>query len=198
MWPFRAAHVETSRTEAAQTDAVLRALVPDVRRWIARYAGPRSDLDDLVQETMIELVVALERFRGDSSVRTYAHRIAIRTTQRELAKRRHVQRHLELVGEAIGEVGASGVGDPERSLASRRALNALYQALSQLSEKRRSAFVLCAIERLPHDEAAAIEAVSVETLRARLKHARADLTRLVAHDAELSSLSRASLSGDGR
>jgi RNA polymerase sigma-70 factor (ECF subfamily) len=183
MWPFRTAPEETT-----QTDAVLRALVPDVRRWIARYAGPRSDLDDLVQETMIELVVALERFRGDSSVRTYAHRIAIRTTQRELAKRRQVQRHLELVG----EVEASSIGDPERSLASRRALMALYQALSQLSEKRRSAFVLCAIERLPHDEAAAIEAVSVETLRARLKHARADLAVLFAHDAELSSLT-----GDG-
>jgi RNA polymerase sigma-70 factor, ECF subfamily len=166
MWPFRRTQPEPA------DDSVLRALLPDVRRWIARYAGPRADLDDLVQEAMIELVVALERFRGDSSVRTYAHRIVLRTTARELSRRRTRARHLELVGEVEAETGTH---DPERALSSRRAIHALYAALEQLSEKRRNAFVLCAVERLSHEEAAAIEGTSVETLRARLKHARADL-----------------------
>lgn len=167
MWPFqrRDPGVETA------DDAVLRALLPDVRRWIARYAGPRADLDDLVQESMIEIVVALERFRGDSSVRTYAHRIVLRTTAREIARRRARSRRFELVA----DVEAPSASDPERALASRRAIEALYACLDRLSAKRRNAFVLCAIEGLPHEEAAAIEATSVETLRARLKHARGEL-----------------------
>ncbi|UJR81429.1 RNA polymerase sigma factor [Sandaracinus amylolyticus] len=181
MWPFRRAREDARESVDEQ---VLRDLLADARRWIARYAGPRADLDDLVQESMIELVVALERFRGDSSVRTYAHRIVLRTTARELAKRRTTRAHIELVGE-IEREGQGG--DPERALSDRRTMARFYEALSALSEKRRNAFVLCAIEKLAHDEAAAIEGVSVETLRARLKHARADLERALAGDPLLGS-----------
>jgi RNA polymerase sigma-70 factor (ECF subfamily) len=175
MWPFRPARPEP---EPSLDEAVLRELLADARRWIARYAGPRADLDDLVQEAMIELVVALEKFRGDSSVRTYAHRVVLRTTARELKKRRASQQRLELVA----EVGAEAAGDPERALGDRQAMARFYEALAELGEKRRNAFVLCAIEKLPHEEAAAIEGVSVETLRARLKHARKDLEVALARD----------------
>lgn len=175
VWPFRRARDERQR---ALDEDVLRDLLADARRWIARYAGPRADLDDLVQEAMIELVVALERFRGDSSVRTYAHRVVLRTTARELTKRRSTQKRLELVADVEREAH----GDPERALADRQAMTRFYEALSALSEKRRNAFVLCAIEKLAHEEAAAIEGVSVETLRARLKHARSDLDAALASD----------------
>lgn len=176
MWPFRRTRSEAR--EPALDEAVLRDLLADARRWIARYAGPRADLDDLVQEAMIELVVALERFRGDSSVRTYAHRIVLRTTARELKKRRARRERIELVA----EVDREAHGDPERALADRQAMARFYDALLSLSDKRRNAFVLCAIERLAHEEAAAIEDVSVETLRARLKHARRDLEVALAGD----------------
>jgi RNA polymerase sigma factor (sigma-70 family) len=179
MWPFRRADAGATPRAAEIDEQVLRDLLADARRWIARYAGPRADLDDLVQEAMIELVVALERFRGDSSVRTYAHRVVLRTTARELTRRRATQKRIELVAEIEREDGA---GDPERELSDRQAMARFYDALLALSEKRRNAFVLCAIERLPHDEAAAIEGVSVETLRARLKHARADLERVLVRD----------------
>ncbi len=176
MWPFRRARPEAS--EPALEEAALRELLADARRWIARYAGPRDDLDDLVQEAMIELVAALERFRGDSSLRTYAHRVVLRTTSRELARRRRRRRVLELVA----DVAAEAPDDPERALADRQAMARFYEALSRLSDKRRRAFVLSAIERLPHEQAAAIEEVSVETLRARLKHARRDLEAALAGD----------------
>lgn len=176
MWLFRRAGRETA--EPAPDEALLRGLLADARRWIACYAGPHAELDDLVQEAMIELVVALERFRGDSSVRTYAHRVVLRTTARELKRRRARQQRLELVA----EVEREAPGDPERALGDREAITRLYAALSGLSDKRRAAFVLCAIEKLAHDEAAAIEDVSVDTLRARLKHARRDLEAALADD----------------
>lgn len=168
MWPWRG---EREARGTSADDALIRALLADARRWIARYAGPRGDLDDLVQEAMIELVVALERFRGDSSVRTYAYRVVLRTTARELKRRRATHARLELVA----EVERAGHGDPERALGDRQAMARFYAALGELTDKRKNAFVLCAIERLSHEEAAAIEEVSVETLRARLKHARSDL-----------------------
>lgn len=176
MWPFRKrATVSTPPPE----ESVLRDLVGDARRWIVRYAGPRHDLDDLVQEAMVELVVALDSFRGDASLRTFAHRIVLRTTARELKKRRTYERRMELV--AVDERD-DGRASPERALLDQEALRHFYSALGRLSLKRRNAFVLCVIERLAHEEAAAIEDVSIDTLRARLKHARADLEQLVRED----------------
>src|SRR5690606_9111574 len=116
--------------------------------------------------------------RGDSSLRTYAHRVVLRTTARELAKRRARHERLELVADADHEAP----GDPERALGDRQAMVRFYAALSKLTDKRRRAFVLCAIEKLAHEEAAAIEEISVATLRARLKHARRDLEAALAGD----------------
>ncbi len=177
MWPLG----RSTRPAPSLDEELLRGLMADARRWIARYAGPRPDLDDLLQESMAELVVALDHFRGESSVRTYAHRIVLRTTARELAARRLRGQRFELVA----EVDRTSASDPERELGERRAVQKLYDALGKLSEKRRNAFVLCAIERLPRDEAATIEGTSVETLRARLKHARWELEAALQHDPAL-------------
>lgn len=182
MWPFRnvAAALGGKRASVPPPEeSVLRDLLADARKWIVRYAGPRHDLDDLVQEAMVELVVALDAFRGDSSLRTYAHRIVLRTTARELAKRRNHERRNELV---LVDAHEDTRANPERALLDQEALRHFYDALGTLSPKRRNAFVLCAIERLAHEEAARIEEVSVDTLRARLKHARSDLEALVKED----------------
>lgn len=169
-------------------DAALQGLIADARRWIAHYAGPRSDLDDLVQEAMVELVVALESFRGESSVRTFAHRVVLRTTARELQRRRRTSR--EVMVQAVPS--ADDLLDPERALAGRRSLARFYVALDGLSDKLRRAFVLCAIEQLSHQEAADVEGVNLETLRARLKRARAVLEEALARDQVLATYSRRS------
>ncbi len=174
MFPVRL-RAEALRLE----DDVLRNLLRDARGWIARYAGPRSDIDDLVQESMIEVVAAFEKFRGDASIRTYARRIVIRTTARELSKRRASMRLTRFFGATEEPIGPR---NPEAEITEREVLRRFYRVLERLSERRRNAFVLCAIERLDHVEAAAIAEASVETLRGRLKHARADVAAACARD----------------
>ncbi len=58
----------------------------EVRRWIRGAASPyrellANDLEDLEQEALCELLVALraERFRGSSSLRTYVRRLVHHT-----------------------------------------------------------------------------------------------------------------------
>jgi len=105
--------------------------------------------------------------------------IVLRTTAREVAKRRTYERRTDLV---LVDEREDGKASPERTLLDQEALRHFYSALSKLSLKRRNAFVLCAIERLSHEEAASIEEVTIDALRARLKHARADLEQLVRED----------------
>ena len=78
--------------------------------------------------------------------------------------------------------------DPETVASQRQSLRALYAALDQLHASRRAAFTLCAIEGLGHPEAAEVLGISVNTLRQRLKRARADLMVTLRNDPTLAPL----------
>ncbi len=171
-------------TPAAPVEQVLRDLEPEVRRWVARYLGPSPELDDAVQEALIALAAALPRFEGRSRLTTYARRIALRSAGRHVRRLRATPAAPGLVAVPTEEL------NPERLAMGREGVDRLYRALGALSDKRRRAFVLCAIEKLPHEEAAEVEGCSLVTLRARLRHARADLTGILADDPYLAPLFR--------
>jgi RNA polymerase sigma-70 factor (ECF subfamily) len=161
--------------------AMLTEVAPVVRACVHRYVGPSADADDIVQEALIEIAAALRRFRGESSVRTYALRIAYRVAGRHV---RAIRRREQPVLHSVPADDRT----PEAVAMQRESLRRLYRCLDRLSPKRRAAFVLCAIERMNHAEAAAVEGVSLETMRARLKHARAELGRMLRADPFLSAL----------
>ncbi|MGE0788150.1 MAG: RNA polymerase sigma factor [Sandaracinaceae bacterium] len=163
---FRPSPDETT-AEAVETSLV--ELAPLVRGWVFRYVGPTVDLEDFIQEAMIELYRSLDGFRGESSLKTYARRVVMRTVADHM--RRHRRRTRPLV--PVPELAA--VGDPERAAVSRADVRRLYDALAQISDVRRNAIVLCDLEGLSHQEAAEIEGVKLDALRARLKLGRADL-----------------------
>jgi RNA polymerase sigma factor (sigma-70 family) len=168
--------------DPAALAAILAELMPRMRAWLHRLLGPRADLDDATQEALTELALALPRFAGDASLSTYAHRITVRTAYRFFA--RPVETPLELVPPAAEEL------DPESRAMAREALRRLYRGLCRLRPNRRVAFVLCAIEGMAPSEAAQVEGVSALAMRSRLKHARAELERLLAHDPYVGALVR--------
>ena len=174
------------RPRPASTDLVaedlLAELAPKAQRWLFHTLGPRQDLEDLTQEALIEIAAALPRFRGECSVETYARRIAVRVALKHMRRARREAPPLRAVPDPSDE------RDPERIASSRESLRALFGALDRLHGSRRVAFTLCAIEGLPHEEAAAILEVSVNTLRQRLKRARADLAEHLRHDPALAPL----------
>lgn len=163
-------------------EATLIDLVPSVRAWIWRLLGPRSDFDDAVQDALVELARALPRFEGRAKVTTFAYPIVIRTAYRYMRPRRESPLDIE------GMEHIAGDDDPEQRVAKREELVRLHRVLSQLPEKPRVAFVLCSVERLSHAEAADIEGVSVDTMRARLKRAKTELARRLRADPELSAM----------
>ena len=169
---------------AADPTDVLSDLLPSVRRWMHRLLGAHGGMDDAVQDAMIEIARALPRFRGGSSLDTYAHRISIRVAARYWRKRRLNEVSLELVPPLEDCI------DPESLAAQRESLRRLYRCLQKLSSKRRIAFVLCDIEGYTPTEAAAVVGVRAATMRSRLRHARRELGRLLQGDPYLSRLGR--------
>ena len=173
-------------TDPAALSALLAELLPRVRAWLHRLLGPRADLDDATQEALTALALALPRFAGDSALSTYAHKITVRTAYRFFD--RGVETSLELVPPPAEDL------DPESRAMAREALRRLYRGLRRLRPNRQVAFVLCAIEGMTPSEAAEIEGVSAMAMRSRLKHARAELERLLAHDPYVGAL----VKGGGR
>jgi RNA polymerase sigma-70 factor (ECF subfamily) len=139
-----------------------------------RLLGPSGDHDDASQEALIEIARALPQFEGRASVETLAHKITVRVAYRHFGRRR--ESPLELVPPPADTV------DPESRAASREALRRLYRCLDRLPEKRRVAFVLCAVEGLSPTEAAEVEGTSSLAMRSRLMHAREEIARRLGPD----------------
>lgn len=93
-------------------EQTLTELVPAVRRWTYRILGPGPELDDAVQEALIELASALERYEGRAAVTTFAYPVVIRTVYR------HLRRHPACARSPISAPVKYAARDPVRSLRS--------------------------------------------------------------------------------
>ncbi len=164
-----------------ETERVLRQLLPHCRRWLGRLLGPRTDLDDATQDSLIAIADALRRFEGRSKLTTFAHRITVRTAYKYFRKRSR-EEALTLVPPPPDEI------DPESKAMQREALRRLYRTLERIPKKRRVAFVLCCIEGMSPMDAAEIEGISSGAMRTRLSHARAEVARRLDADPYISQL----------
>jgi RNA polymerase sigma-70 factor (ECF subfamily) len=174
---------ELDEALARGDEAILRALLPHVRRWLHRLLGNRPDLDDATQDALLALLDALPRFRRESKLTTYAHRVVVRVAYRYFRKRSR-EESLVLVPPPLDTL------DPESRAIDREALRRLYRALGKLPEKRRVAFVLCCVDGLEPQEAAEIEGITAVAMRSRLFHAREEVARLLGSDPYVQALTR--------
>lgn len=165
-----------SRGDPSTIEAALRALHPEIRRRMHHLLGPRAELDDAVQDTLIELARALPRFEGRASLATLASRITVRTAFRYFGRSPTVSLDATPTLELVDD------GDPESRVAVRETLRRLYRCLEKLSPKRRVAFVLCCVEGMQPAEAAEIEGIPSLVMRARLLEARNEVARLMKGD----------------
>lgn len=90
--------------------AILRELGPGLGGYLAAILRNDDDAHDVLAEVAVQLLTALPRFRGDSTVKTWTYRIAWRTAMRH---RHHPQRRRitalrsSLVGQVAAEVRRS-------------------------------------------------------------------------------------------
>jgi RNA polymerase sigma-70 factor (ECF subfamily) len=159
--------------ERAEIERVLLSLLPKVRLWLHRLLGPRGPIDDATQDTLIALASGLKSFEGRSSLQTYAHRITVRVAYRYYARSQTRALHDPDDQPSTGPT-------PEAALQRDEVLERLHRCLAKLPARRRTAFVLCAIEGLTPQEAAELEGTSAGSMRSRYLHAREELSRMLA------------------
>ena len=147
----------------------VRQTQSDVWRLCAHLVDTGS-ADDLTQETYLRAVTAIQRFRGDSSAKTWLLSIARRVCADSLRRRTRRRRALLRRGPET-EVLAPPAGAIE-----------LQAVMAALAPDRRTAFTLTQVLGLSYEEAAQVMACPVGTIRSRVARARADLVAALAED----------------
>jgi RNA polymerase sigma-70 factor (ECF subfamily) len=142
-------------------------------RVALRLCGDHHDAQDLAQEALIAAWEQLDRFRAESSFRTWLYQIVTRRALNKLTRRRETE-SLDLLGEPA-DPGAEPAAQAERNFA----VDAVTDALAALPLPQRVAVVLHHFEGLSYAEVAEVTHSSVPAVRSHLFRARRTLgTRL--------------------
>ena len=150
-----------------------------------RMCGNREDAQDCVQEAMLRVFRALERFKGESSFSTWVYRITMNACLDEL-RRRKVRSAASL--DTLLESGwtPKDPGELPDSRAERMERKAaLEKAISELPEDMRAAIVLREVHDLSYEEISQALDVNVGTIKSRISRGRERLRQLIGAQSEL-------------
>jgi RNA polymerase sigma-70 factor, ECF subfamily len=158
--------------------------MPRIRRILRGKLGAHQDLDDLAQTVLLELLRSMPNFRGEGTISAFISGIAVRVVRRarQLAARER-GRH-----EALDEEPADHVPGPDAQALSRERIRRADKALGELSNEKRTAFVLWALEGKDPSEIARMTRTSVSATRSRIFYAQRELKARARRDPYLSDL----------
>jgi RNA polymerase sigma-70 factor (ECF subfamily) len=165
-----------ARCLAGDTDAeraLYDAHVDRVYRLVHRMAGDGDLAQDFTQETFIRAFERLEQYRGDASLATWLHSIAVSVTLNGMRKVQRIRLRTTDLSET--PLLASEARDLPPDLRTR-----LFQAIDALSEKLRPVFIMHDIEGYTHEEIGVTLGIPTGTSKARLFDARAKLRAALA------------------
>ena len=148
--------------------ALYDAHVDRIYRLVYRMAGDGDLAQDFTQDTFIRAFERLDQFRGDSSLATWLHSIAVSVTLNGMRKVKRIGLRTTDLEET--PTLAAEVRDLPPDLRTR-----LFQAIDALSEKLRPVYIMHDIEGYTHEEIGETLGIPIGTSKARLFDARAKL-----------------------
>src|SRR5690348_2439936 len=149
------------------------AHVDRIYRLVHRMAGDGDLAQDFTQETFIRAFERLGQYRGDASLATWLHSIAVSVTLNGMRKVQRIRLRTTDLSET--PLLASETRDLPPDLRTR-----LFQAIDTLSEKLRPVFIMHDIEGFTHEEIGEALGIPTGTSKARLFDARAKLRAALA------------------
>jgi RNA polymerase sigma factor (sigma-70 family) len=154
-------------------DDLLREHGPALWRVIAGYTQPGAERDDLAQDVLVAVWLALPRFRRESSARSFVLRIA---------HNRGLSYAWRRARQPTPNAEPPDIEDPQpgadEQVATNQRAEQFLRHLRTLPLGQREVLSL-ALEGLPHAEIAAIVNISPENVAVRLGRARDALRRSI-------------------
>ncbi|HEX4613098.1 MAG TPA: sigma-70 family RNA polymerase sigma factor, partial [Urbifossiella sp.] len=143
--------------------ALVRRHGPVVLAVCRRALGNAPDADDAFQAVFLRLARRGEAIRDPLALPAWLHRVAVRVARRALARRRPITAVREDLADPADPLGGVVWRDLRR---------VLDEELDRLPEQLRAPVVLCLLDGLTRDEAAARLGCSLNTVRRRVEAGR--------------------------
>jgi RNA polymerase sigma-70 factor (ECF subfamily) len=182
--PLRALARAAAAGQREATVRLMSLVAPPVTAAIrALLGGAHPELEDAVQEALLAITSALDRFRGDSSFLHYARRIAVRTA---LAQRRAAtETARKLAAARAVEAPREGAAPEAPPLEREQRVALLARLLDELPEGQAECLAYRVLLELPLPQIAREIGVPINTVRSRVRLARNHLRDRILGDPAL-------------
>lgn len=171
--------------------AALQFLVDTYQRQVIKTAyylvGDMAEAEDISQDTMMEVVRSISKFKGRSALSTWIYRITVNRSLNAVKrnKRRDLFTRIETFFSGSGTVDRN-VEDAfiqhENPVEKNENSAILYHAISMLPENQRIAFTLHKFEDLPYQEIASVMQVSLSSVESLIHRAKMNLQKRLTHN----------------
>jgi len=156
-------------------EALYRAFETPVYNVALRILRRPEDAEDVLQETFLEVVRSIKRYRGEGHLWGWIRQIA--ASKALMRIRRNQVRETEELHEESGAGGAgAGAGIPAGAIPARIDLE---RAFERLSETSRAVVWLHDVEGYTHEEIAELMGKTVSFSKSQLARAHARLRRML-------------------
>ncbi|HJT78266.1 MAG TPA: sigma-70 family RNA polymerase sigma factor [Gemmataceae bacterium] len=160
-------------------EQVFREHTPRIYNLARRMLGSDSEAEDVTQDVLLQVVRNLSKFRGESQLSTWLHRITVNAALAHRRKRATREQHrihesIDALMEEeprLAPVRQWTVGPEEQAL-NEETHRLIEEAIGRLPEMYRDVFVLADIEGLPNAEIAGMLGLSLAAVKSRLHRAR--------------------------
>jgi RNA polymerase sigma-70 factor, ECF subfamily len=175
-------------------ETLLSRHYPQIRRYARAFVRSPQDADDLAQDAVLKVYRSVGRFRYQSAFASWLFAI-VRNVFLDHAKSRAGQERLkEDALQPHHDETPSETPGPDAELAQQQERARLWEAIRQVPVDFRTALVLFDVEGRSYDEIAAIENVSIGTVKSRLSRGRERLRRILGEQADVPGTSAATSS----
>ena len=137
------------------------------------YADERTPVDDLVQESLINIWKGFDTFQGRSDIKTWVIRVCINTCI-TMDRKRKSRPQTNSIDETCRNIISEESADPTLHEAR---LKELYSRIQQLSVFDR-AIILLWLEGMPYDEIGEIVGITAKNVSVRLVRIREALKKM--------------------
>jgi RNA polymerase sigma-70 factor (ECF subfamily) len=154
---------------------IFRQHLPRIYSLARRMLGNETDIEDVVQEVLLQVVRKLGSFRGQAEVTTWLHRVTVNCAL--LHRRRNAPCRARQVWAPVEEVlerghGPVGQDRPDQRAVAEETRKLIELAIDRLPDMYRHPFVLSDIEGLSNAEIGEVLGLSLAAVKSRLHRAR--------------------------
>ena len=147
-----------------------------------RFVHNRAEAEDLAQETFIEVYRSIKHFRGQSSLSTWIHRIAVSKSLDFVRKQSRQKRGGKLraflgLNNSTSEIPAPELTRPDKVHEQQQQRDILRRALNTLPKNQQIAFVLSKYNGMSYQKIADTLKTSVSAVESLIFRAKKNLQK---------------------